>query len=68
MSQKKKKYQSKDWLTLRYVIQGRSPEEIAEECNVHQLTIYRALWKFGLLEKKDNPQKLYGRYRGKEIR
>lgn len=63
-----KKYKSKDWLYLRFVIQKKTVEEIAAECDVHSLTIYRYLWRFNMVEKKDNPNKLYGRYSGKEIR
>ena len=65
-----KKYKGKDWLKLRYVIQRRTVEEIAEECGVHPLTIYRYLWGWGFIDKSktDNPRKLKGKYNGKEIR
>ena len=68
MSDKVKKYMSKDWLYLRYVIQKVSVEDIAKECETATLTIYRYLWKHKIVEKKDNPNKLYGKYYGKEIR
>lgn len=63
-----KKYHSKDWLYLRFVIQGKSIDEIAEECNSSSMTVRRYLLRFGFIQKRDNPRKLYGRYGGKEIR
>lgn len=68
MSGKAKKYLSKDWLYLRYVIQKVSVDDIAKECEVHPLTVYRYLWRFRILEKNDDPRKSYGRISGKEIR
>ena len=47
-----KKYRSKEWLRLRYEIQGRTPQEIAKECNVAPMTIYRVLKEFGLMKGK----------------
>ena len=38
-----KLYKSKDWLYRRYVVQRKTMEEIAKECNVTVMTIYRAL-------------------------
>ena len=63
-----KKYMSKDWLTLRYTIQRKTPAEIGDECGVHYLTIYRWLWRFGIIETRPDKPKIYGRHRGKPIR
>lgn len=38
-----KLYKSKDWLYRRYVVQRKTMEEIAKECNVTVMTIYRSL-------------------------
>jgi DNA-binding CsgD family transcriptional regulator len=43
-----KLYQSKVWLTKRYNIDKKTPEEIAAECNCSAQTIYVYLAKFGL--------------------
>ena len=43
-----KLYKSKDWLYRRYVVQRKSMEEIAKECGVTTMTIYRALKDNGL--------------------
>lgn len=45
-----KLYKSKDWLHRRYVVQRKSMEEIAKECNVTVMTIYRQLKDFGLIK------------------
>jgi predicted DNA-binding protein YlxM (UPF0122 family) len=44
-----KLYQSKAWLTKRYVVDKKSLEEIAKECNVSHQTIYRYLVEFSLI-------------------
>lgn len=43
-----KLYQSKVWLSKRYLIDKKTPEEIAKECNCSLQTIYVYLRKFGL--------------------
>jgi transposase len=43
-----KLYQSEIWLRKRYLIDKKSPEEIAKECKVSLETIYVYLAKFNL--------------------
>jgi transposase len=43
-----KLYQSEIWLRKRYLIDRKSPEEIAKECKVSLETIYVYLAKFNL--------------------
>jgi DNA-binding phage protein len=43
-------YKNKDWLHRRYVVQRKSMEEIAQECGVTVMTIYRALKEKGLIK------------------
>ena len=45
-----KLYKNKDWLYRRYVVQKKSMEEIATECGVTMMTIYRALREKGLIK------------------
>jgi DNA-binding phage protein len=45
-----KMYKNKDWLHRRYVVQRKSMEEIAHECGVTVMTIYRALKEKGLIK------------------
>jgi DNA-binding phage protein len=45
-----KLYKSKDWLYRRYVVQKKTMEEIAKECGVATMTIYRALKDNGLIK------------------
>ena len=45
-----KLYKNKDWLYRRYVVQKKSMEEIASECGVTSMTIYRALKEKGLIK------------------
>ena len=45
-----KLYKSKDWLYRRYVVQRKTMEEIAKECNVSVMTIYRSLKDHGLVK------------------
>lgn len=47
-----KLYKSKDWLYRRYVVQKKTMEEIAKECNVSVMTIQRYLEQFGLIKKR----------------
>lgn len=46
-----KKYLSRDWLRLQFVVKKRSISSIAEECNVTDMTIRRNLEKFNLIRK-----------------
>lgn len=45
-----KLYKSKDWLYRRYVVQRKSMEDIAKECGVTVMTIYRALKENGMIK------------------
>ena len=45
-----KLYKNRDWLHRRYVIQRKTMSEIAEECGVTVMTIYRALKEKGLIK------------------
>lgn len=47
-----KLYENKNYLTKRYVIEKKSLQEIAEECNVSHQTIYRYLVKHGLIREQ----------------
>lgn len=47
-----KKYRSRDWLYRRFLIDKKTPVEIAEECGVEKITIYRYLEKFQLIKKR----------------
>jgi DNA-binding MurR/RpiR family transcriptional regulator len=42
-----KAYRSQAWLRRRYLIDRKSPEEIAKECEVEPMTIYRYIKKYG---------------------
>ena len=44
-----KLYESKAFLSKRYLIEKRGLEEIAKECGVSHQTIYRYLVKFNLI-------------------
>lgn len=43
-----KLYKSKAWLTKRVNHDRKTPEEIAKECGVSLMTIYRQMKEFGL--------------------
>jgi hypothetical protein len=47
-----KLYTSEAWLRKRYVMDRKSPEEIAKECGASVETIYVYLAKFGLRKSK----------------
>jgi len=47
-----KLYKSEIWLRKRYLMDKRSPEEIAKECKASIETIYVYLAKFGLRKSK----------------
>jgi hypothetical protein len=47
-----KLYTNNIWLRKRYVIDKRTPEEIAKECGTSVETIYVYLAKFGLRKSK----------------
>jgi hypothetical protein len=44
-----KLYQSKAWLTKRYLIDRKPIEEIAKECATSHQTVYRYLVQFDLI-------------------
>jgi transcriptional regulator of acetoin/glycerol metabolism len=41
---------SKAWLHRKYVVERKTPEQIAEQAGVSAATIYRRLKEFGLLK------------------
>jgi hypothetical protein len=43
-----KMYTNKNWITKRFLVDKKTPEEIAKECGVSVETIYVYLVKFGL--------------------
>jgi hypothetical protein len=45
----KKLYQSKTWLTKRYIIDRKNIEDIAKECETSHQTVYRYLVEFDLI-------------------
>ncbi len=47
-----KLYKSEVWLRKRYLMDKKSPEEIARECGASVETIYVYLAKFGLMKSK----------------
>ena len=47
-----KLYKSEIWLRKRYLMDKKSPEEIAKECRASIETIYVYLAKFGLRKSK----------------
>jgi DNA-binding CsgD family transcriptional regulator len=47
-----KLYQNQAWLTKRFRMDKKSPQEIATECNTSVETIYVYLAKFGLKKTK----------------
>ena len=52
VSDKMKLYTSEAWLKKRYVVDKKSPEQIAKECGTSVETIYVYLAKFGLRKSK----------------
>jgi transposase len=47
-----KLYQSKNWLTKRYLVDKMDIKEIAKECGTSHQTIYRYLVQFGLVREQ----------------
>jgi len=47
-----KLYTSEAWLRKRYLIDKKTPQEIAKECGTSMETIYVYLAKFGLRKSK----------------
>lgn len=47
-----KLYQNENWMRKRYLMDKKSPEEIAKECGASVETIYVYLAKFGLRKSK----------------
>ena len=52
VSDKMKLYTSEAWLRKRYLVDKKSPEQIAKECGASIETIYVYLAKFGLRKSK----------------
>lgn len=48
----KKLYTSEAWLRRKYLVEKKSPEEIAEICGATLMTIYNYLNKFGIRGKR----------------
>jgi len=44
-----KLYQNRAWLTKRYLVDKKTINEIAKECNTSHQTIYRYLVQFSLI-------------------
>lgn len=47
-----KLYQNSEWLRKRFLIDRKTPQEIAKECGASVETIYVYLAKFGLRKSK----------------
>lgn len=47
-----KLYQSEAWMRKRFLIDKKSPQEIAKECGASSETIYVYLTKFGLIKSR----------------
>lgn len=47
-----KLYQNQAWMRKRYIMDRKSPEDIAKECNASTETIYLWLEKHGLRKKR----------------
>ena len=47
-----KLYQSKEWLSRRYLYQKKTITEIAKEAETSAMTIQRYLVQFGLIKKR----------------
>ncbi len=47
-----KKYLSKKWLERRLLVDKKTPEQIADECSVTRVTIYRQIGKFKIIMKR----------------
>ena len=47
-----KLHTNKNWLTKRFLVDKKTPEDIAKECGVSVETIYVYLAKFGLRKSK----------------
>jgi transposase-like protein/G:T-mismatch repair DNA endonuclease (very short patch repair protein) len=54
----KKQYKDKGWLKFQYVTLNRNPDEIAKECGVTTLEIFRQLKNFNLLKLRKTVIKL----------
>jgi len=51
-------YRDPTWLERRYVLEGKSIEEIAEEAGVTKMTVYLWLKRYGLLRAREERRKL----------
>jgi DNA-binding CsgD family transcriptional regulator len=45
-----KRYESKAWISKRFLSEKKSMKEIADECGVNERTIRRALEKHGIIK------------------
>ncbi|QIN94063.1 helix-turn-helix DNA binding domain protein [Streptomyces phage Wakanda] len=45
-------YDSYAWMRKRFLVDKKTPEEIAKECGVSHMTIYRKLQAHGLIKKR----------------
>jgi len=43
-------YQNEKWMRKRYFHDRKTPEQIATECGVSHMTIYRYLRKYGMIK------------------
>lgn len=55
-------YEDRDWLYEQYVRKGRTAKDIADDCNVTEMTIYNWLKKFDLLKFKGKGRTLGKRF------
>ncbi len=54
----KKNYKDKGWLKFQYVTLNRNPEDIAKECDIDTVSIFRQLRDFDLLKYRKSVKKL----------
>lgn len=45
-------YKSEAWLRRKFLVEKKTPEEIAKICDTSHMTIYRYLDKFGLKKRR----------------
>ncbi|QGH79406.1 hypothetical protein SEA_LIMPID_73 [Streptomyces phage Limpid] len=52
MGMSRKKYHSKKWLHKRYILEDKTVEQIAAECDVSKMTISRYLEVFKITKRR----------------